>query len=244
MKKRNYIDYGGSGEVIILLHGFLSSSKYWTKLQPLLSGAGYRVITIDLLGFGNASKPTDARYDYADHVQYIDVTLRQIGITKPFILVGHSMGGLIATRYSTIHPASVRSLILLHPPLYSDSTEAHRTLRRTGVIYRFLLDSPYRRLAWIMIRGLCFSLIGNHSRRSREKSLQNVVEAAEMFDDLSSIRPRTLLVVGTGDRKEYQANLTKFDLSQSVAVALEAVNHHSPRNRPLLVRDMILDFVS
>jgi pimeloyl-ACP methyl ester carboxylesterase len=244
MKSDHYIDHGGEGEVIILLHGFLSSSKYWRKLQPLLSKAGYRIIAIDLLGFGKATKPTDGQYDYDDHVAFVHTTLQEIGITNKFHLIGHSMGALIASRYGTLYPDDVHSLILLHPPLYASPHEARQTLRSTGMLYRFLLDSSYRQLAWLIIRSLPISIIGRHSQQSREKSLRNVIEAAEIFDDLSSIRTDTLLVVGTNDRKEYIANIAKFQLSEAVTVTLEAVNHHSPRNQPLLLRDTILTFIS
>lgn len=244
MNKNHYTDHGGGGKSIILLHGFLSSSKYWKKLQPLLSSAGYRVITIDLLGFGNAIKPPEAEYGYDDHVHYLHDTLQEIDITEQFTIIGHSMGGLLATRFGALYPDSIESLILLHPPLYASSNEAQQALRGTGVLYRFLLDSSYRQLAWLIIRNLPISIIGSHSRQSREKSLQNVIETAEMFDDLSSISLDTLLVVGTNDRKEYVTNVSKFQLSDSVIVTLKPTNHHSPRNQPLLIRDAILKFIS
>jgi pimeloyl-ACP methyl ester carboxylesterase len=56
-------DYGGSGEFIVLLHGFLGSKSDWRRIAPKLARAGYRVIAIDLLGFGNAPKPLSALYD-------------------------------------------------------------------------------------------------------------------------------------------------------------------------------------
>lgn len=229
---------------MVLLHGFLSSSKYWKRLQPLLSQAGYRVITVDLLGFGNAAKPTDAHYNYDDHVEYLHATLRQLGVSESFILIGHSMGGLIAARYGKTYPDSVQSLILLHPPLYADTAEAQQTLRNTGILYRILLDSPYRQLIWLALRGLGYSIIGKHSRLSREASLQNVIESAEMFDDLADIATPSLLVVGKADRKEYIANIAQFDMSSSVTVSLEPVDHHSPRNQPQLIRGKIIEFIS
>lgn len=142
MKKRGKViqDFGGDGEVIILLHGFLASSKYWWRLQPHLSKAGYRVITMDLFGFGNAPKPRNANYTYDEYIRYINDNIKTLRLKRPFILVGHSMGAMLAARYSLYYSYKVKSLVLLHPPIYRSLEEAERVLRSTGRVYRFLLD--------------------------------------------------------------------------------------------------------
>lgn len=237
------IDSGGSGEVIVLLHGFLSSANYWSKLRPLLVRIGYRVVAIDLLGFGRAPKPIQSQYDYADHITHIEATLQRLHIKKPFVMVGHSMGALIAARYSRVHADALRSLILLHPPLYKDTLQTRTTLRNTSKLYRFLLDSPYRRIGWLILRVVRLELMSGHSHASREKSLAHVIEVAEIAHDLKNSVVPTLLVVGVKDRKEYADNLTEFEMSPLVSVTLEDVNHHSPRLQPMLVRDRIIDFI-
>jgi pimeloyl-ACP methyl ester carboxylesterase len=237
-------DFGGSGEVIILLHGFLASSKYWVKMQPYLSGAGYRVIAIDLLGFGNAPKPRSAKYDYADHVSYVDSIVCQLGINQPFVITGHSMGALIAARYSKVFPDKISSQILLHPPLYKDLVEARATLRNTGILYRFLLDSRYRRLGWMLVKVLAYYRIGKHSLTSREQSLRNVIEKAELFDDFKNTDTNTMLVVVLRDRAEYVTNVSNHSLSKSVTVLKADVTHHSPIQEPYLIQEKILHFIS
>ena len=241
--RNHVIDSGGNGDVIVLLHGFLSSANYWSKLQPILARVGYRVVAIDLLGFGNAPKPNESEYDYVDHIKYIEATLKKLNIVKPFVMVGHSMGALLAARYGKVHAGNIRSLILLHPPLYRDTLQTRLTLRSTGMIYRFLLDSPYRRLGWTAIKLFRPAVLGRHSHQSREKSLANIIEAAEMFRDLKAITPSTLLLVGRKDRKEYMENISKFSVSSSVSIVVENINHHSPRLQPVLVRDRIVEFI-
>lgn len=236
-------DFGGDGKVIILLHGFLASSKYWLKMQPYLSEAGYRVIAVDLLGFGDAPKPKHANYDYKDHVAYIDTVIAHQNITEPFALVGHSMGGLIAARYSNVHPDKISSLILLHPPLYADPEEARLTLRNTSILYRFLLDSRYRRIGWMIIKTIARRHIGRHSLTAREQSLMNVIEVAELFDDLQHISKKTLLVVGLKDRPIYEENLARNPLSRLVTVLKEDVAHHSPILEPELIQQRIITFL-
>jgi pimeloyl-ACP methyl ester carboxylesterase len=237
-------DYGGSGQVIVLLHGFLASSKYWMRMRPFLTKAGYRVITVDLLGFGNAPKPRNASYDYEDHIAYIDSVITTLEITQPFVLVGHSMGALLAARYSNVFTSKVSALILLHPPLYTTPHEARATQRNTGMLYRFLLDSSYRRIGWAIIKALAYTKIGKHSRHSRERSLQNVIEQAKVFSDLKRSATDTLLIIGLRDRVEYLQNVSNTLLAESVTVMKENVTHHSPIEEPVLIQRRILDFIS
>lgn len=200
------------------------------------------MITIDLLGFGRAPKPADLEYSYDDHVQHIRRALERLTIAQPYILVGHSMGAMLAARYSRLYGASVKSLILLHPPLYTDRRQTYETLRATSAFYRALLESRARHYLWIVLRNI--GLAGRHTRYSRENSLVNVIERAEMWDDLRALRKKTLLMVGTRDRKEYLQNLFRRSIGNPlVQVAVEGVGHHSPRLQPRFVFERIVDFL-
>jgi pimeloyl-ACP methyl ester carboxylesterase len=243
-KLKHVKDFGGNGQVIILLHGFLASSKYWARMQPFLTKAGYPVIAIDLLGFGDAPKPHDALYDYSDHIAHIDALITKLKIAQPFILVGHSMGALLAARYSNVFSNKVSALILLHPPLYATPHEAHATLRKTGMLYRFLLDSRYRRLGWALVKACAYTKIGKHTYHSRERSLRNVIEQAKIFSDLRRSATDTLLVIGLKDREEYLQNMTDAVLAETITVVKENVTHHSPVEEPALIQRHILDFIA
>lgn len=242
-KIKSIKDFGGNGDVIILLHGFLSSSRYWNHLQPYLTSAGYRIIAIDLLGFGNAPKPSYSSYNYQEHIAYLDVIFKQLQLSKPFILIGHSMGALLATRYAVLRSDQISSLALLHPPLYKDTKEARQSLRATGPLYRFLLDSKYRRFGWALIKTFAFYHIAKHSRRAREGSMKNVIEVSEVFGDLEKVETKTLLLVGLKDRPEYNFNIQAAQLSDSVTVITRNVSHHSPTAKPLVIQKTILDFI-
>lgn len=242
-KVRYAHDFGGDGELIILLHGFLGSKWDWSKLAPKLVKEGYRVVAIDLLGFGRAPKPMSAAYDYEDHIAHINKVLRELSIDGPFILIGHSMGALIAKRYTLQYPYIVKKLVLLHPPLYRDKLQVYETLRDTGYFYRFLLDSKYRNIAWPLIR---LALAGRmrHVWWSRERSLKNVIEKAEAFKDLAKLKKDTLLFVGLYDRPEYIENLLAYKVSESVTVTLQDVGHMSPMKQPRRVKRAVLQFLA
>ena len=237
-------DFGGDGKVIVLLHGFLTSSKYWDKLQPLLTGRGYHVITLDLLGFGRAEKPKHSRYDYDEHIKHLDKLISRLKLNSPFVLVGHSMGALLAIRYALLYPGKVRSLVLLHPPLYKDADEVKNTLSDTSRLYRFLLDSKYNRLGWVFVRILLARQIGKHSRVSRERSMANVIKTSEALTDLAKLKTRTLLLIGLKDRPEYTYNINHSSPSSFVDVIFRDVAHHSPVKNASIIERLIIDFIN
>jgi pimeloyl-ACP methyl ester carboxylesterase len=110
--------HGDSGKpIVVLLHGIAASSEDWHKLVPLLERY-YYCITIDLLGFAKSPKPQWATYTMEDHLEAIHRTIRSLHFHRPVILVGHSLGSLLATRYARDHPRRISRLLLLSPPVY------------------------------------------------------------------------------------------------------------------------------
>lgn len=243
MKSRYVHDYGGKGELILLLHGFLGSTRDWSKLAPKLVHEGYRVIALDLLGFGQAPKPSIANYDYRGHVLHINNALKELSANEPFILMGHSMGALLAKRYALEYGQKVSRLVLLHPPLYRDSMQARDTLRGSGALYRFLLDSRYRNLVWPIIRIVSAGRM-RHTKWSRERSLKNIIEKAEGLKDLKILKKETLLFVGLYDRPEYIKNLEQCTVGFTIKITLQDVRHMSLRQQPRLVEKAVVAFLT
>lgn len=106
------------GRPVIFLHGIASNSATWKFVLPILPKK-YRAITIDLLGFGTSAKPKYTQYTIADHTSAVVRTIRSIHCDKPVILVGHSMGALIAIDIAKKYPRLVSSLVLVSAPLYN-----------------------------------------------------------------------------------------------------------------------------
>jgi len=92
-----YYEDHGSGQPVVLIHGYPLSGASWEKQVPVLLGAGYRVITYDRRGFGKSSQPT-AGYNYDTFAEDLHQLIAQLKL-RDFTLVGFSMGGGEVARY-------------------------------------------------------------------------------------------------------------------------------------------------
>lgn len=102
---------GGTGDTIIMLHGFGVNKDRWLSFAKLLT-PNYRVIILDIPGFGESSKPEDKNYNIMSQVERLNFFAKELKLTK-FHLVGNSMGGDIAGNYAATYPEMVKTLALL-----------------------------------------------------------------------------------------------------------------------------------
>jgi abhydrolase domain-containing protein 6 len=102
---------GGTGDTIIMIHGFGGSKDAWSKFAKYFT-PNYRVIIPDLPGFGDSSKPQDAKYDGKSQIERLNLFVKELKLTK-FHVVGHSMGGALAFYYTATYPDMVKTLTLV-----------------------------------------------------------------------------------------------------------------------------------
>jgi pimeloyl-ACP methyl ester carboxylesterase len=102
---------GGSGAVIVLVHGFGGDKDNFTRAARYLTKS-YRVLIPDLPGFGEASRDAGASHAIGDQVANVRAFLQQMGIGRAHF-GGNSMGGFIIAEYAARYPAEVASLWLL-----------------------------------------------------------------------------------------------------------------------------------
>jgi pimeloyl-ACP methyl ester carboxylesterase len=107
-------EYGGSGPLILLVHGLGGSTENWDVAGPLLTASG-RVLAIDLIGFGD-SEPGDRRPSVDDNAQLVAEVIQVFGYDAA-TLVGNSMGGLISMITAVEHATRVDRLVLVNPAL-------------------------------------------------------------------------------------------------------------------------------
>ena len=118
-EKDSYMSYmdvqpeKANGKTIILFHGKNFSGYYWKDLLPLLSKKGYRVIVPDLPGWGRSGKP-DLQYSF-HMLSAVNKSLLDSLHIHHIIVLGHSMGGMLAIRFTLMYPSIVEKLALEDP---------------------------------------------------------------------------------------------------------------------------------
>ncbi len=102
-----------NGKTVLLLHGKNFSGFYWESTIEFLSQQGYRVIAPDQFGFGASSRP-DIHYSFHQMAENTKALLDHLGIHQVDV-IGHSMGGMLAVRFTLMFPEAVEKLVLENP---------------------------------------------------------------------------------------------------------------------------------
>jgi len=214
---------------MVLLHGIESSSSYWKGLIPQLSKK-YRVITIDLLGFGESPKPHNIAYSLDDQVMWLKRTLNFQGIKK-FKLLGHSLGALVAMAYAAKYPKEVTKLYLISPVIFNASEEHNNILIKKFTYIEKFSDTGY--LVSTISKTVGTKKIAKFipAIRSASNAIkhQNTLELAKRMKDVA-----TTIIYGDKDR------LVDPDQLQAVVKRMRKVKvikvskgtHNFPLNQP------------
>jgi pimeloyl-ACP methyl ester carboxylesterase len=137
--------------VVVLLHGRNFPASYWAPVIKVLTGAGYRVVVPDQIGFGKSSKPAGELH-FDTLARNTVALLDQLGIAKADI-VAHSLGGMLGVRIARAYPDRVNHLVLAAPigledyRMYVPPTPTEKILenedRLTAEGYRKQLENNY-----------------------------------------------------------------------------------------------------
>jgi len=103
-----------NGKVAVLMHGKNFCAATWQETVTVLTGQGYRVVAPDQIGFCKSSKPAKYQFSFRQLAGNTRALLDSLGI-KHEILIGHSTGGMLATRYALTWSEEVEQLVLVDP---------------------------------------------------------------------------------------------------------------------------------
>ncbi len=102
-----------NGGSVVLFHGKNFNGYYWKDVIPMFTNRGYRVVVPDQIGWGKSDKP-NVHYSFHLLAANSKKLLDRLGIKKTIVL-GHSMGGMLATRFALMFPETTQKLILENP---------------------------------------------------------------------------------------------------------------------------------
>ncbi len=110
----HYVDFGGTGTPLVLVHGLGGSHLNWMLVAPQLA-EHHRVIAIDLVGFG-LTPPAGRTSRIDDQVALLGRFIEGV-VGEPVVLIGNSMGGMVSALTTARHPSTVAALVLVDPAL-------------------------------------------------------------------------------------------------------------------------------
>jgi pimeloyl-ACP methyl ester carboxylesterase len=128
----HYLEGGKGSETILLLHGFGGEKEHWTRFVRTITSK-YRVIALDIPGFGETGRISSESYQLGIQIKRIEEFRKELGLGKVHI-IGNSMGGSLAALYSIQYPNSVLSLGLIDSAgvVCPNPSEYEKILKETG----------------------------------------------------------------------------------------------------------------
>jgi pimeloyl-ACP methyl ester carboxylesterase len=130
-----------NGHTVVLLHGMNFYGEYWSGTIETLRKEGFRVIVPDQIGFGRSTKMSDIPYTISDMATNTRTLLNALGVQKAMV-VGHSMGGMAATRFALLYPDLTEKLVLYNQIGLTDA-RLDRAPANVDAIYKNLLNETY-----------------------------------------------------------------------------------------------------
>lgn len=147
---RLHYKIAGSGEPVVLLHGFPETSHAWRKVIPAMS-ARFTVIAPDLRGCGASDRP-DGGYDKRTVAEDIHQLVQRLGL-GPINLVGHDVGMMVAYAYAAAYPKEIRRLMLMEAALPGLGLEELYDAAKHPRMYHLPLFEAPNGLAEALIAG-------------------------------------------------------------------------------------------
>ena len=117
----SYDDVGSGEPPLVLVHGAACNRRFWNQQVPRFC-ADHRVVAVDLRGHGESDAPSD-RYTVRLFAEDLAATCTQLGIESP-VVIGHSLGGLVALDFACAYPDHVAAVVLIDSPLLPGANRA------------------------------------------------------------------------------------------------------------------------
>lgn len=201
-----------NGQTLVLLHGKNFGSEYWAQTMKTMSLYGYRVIAPDQIGFGKSSKP-EMTYTFAGLADNTARLLDHLKI-KRAVVVGNSMGGMLAVHFARRFPERVSALVLENPlgledysviPAQQTPNLVRLEMAQTPTSYRNFVKSyfqtwkpEYERFVEQFART---QLSGDYPTLATVSALTyQMIYEGPIIKELPQLKVPTLLVIGQSDR--------------------------------------------
>lgn len=229
VKPENY-----NGKNIVLFHGKNFNGAYWKTTINALTKEGFRVIVPDQIGFGKSSKPAHFHYTFQQLASNTKVLLDTLNIDKTIIL-GHSMGGMLATRFTLMYPEITQKLILENPigledwklkvpykPVewwYNNELKKnYEGIKKYQLVNYYDNNWKTEYDQWVnLLAG--WTLNADYERISWNSALTyDMIFTQPVVYEFKNIKAPTLLIIGTRDRTALGKPLVSIDVRKTMGL--------------------------
>jgi pimeloyl-ACP methyl ester carboxylesterase len=247
---------GGKGDAIVMIHGFAANKDNWTRFAKFITPA-YRVVALDLPGFGDSTCLENASYRIADQAKRLDEFAGAVGLKK-FHIMGNSMGGYISAKHAVMFPEKVLTLGLFNAsgvrspvpsemakrlskgepnPLIAGSVEEFDRLLK----FVFFTPPEIPRFA----KKLLVEEAVRHKSSNERIFKQLSPEIGALEPDLPKIKARALVLWGDRDRVLDLSCVQVFEkgLPNSTTVIMKDCGHLPMIERPQEAAEHYLAFL-
>lgn len=246
----NYTDSapGTQGPAIVLMHGWGCNHTTLASVENIALRAGYRVINIDFPGFGESSEPTEV-WGVERYTDCLEEFITKLGLVKP-VLLGHSFGGRVGILYTSRHPETVDSLILVD----AAGIKPRRSIKYYIKVYSFKIR-----------KHLMYLLMGRERAEKRLDAMRakagssDYAQASPMMrrilskvvnedltDRLPLITVPTLLIWGENDTATPLADARKMErlIPDAGLVSFPGCGHYSFLDNPRQFDAVLTSFLN
>ncbi|KAI3396149.1 hypothetical protein diail_412 [Diaporthe ilicicola] len=205
-----------NGQVAVLFHGKNFCGPTWIQTINELRAHGYRVIAVDQVGFCKSSKPESYQFSLQQFASSTSSLLNALDISEVTV-IGHSLGGMLAARYSMMYPSNVTELVLVDPMGLEDWLEAgvpYPSLEynwqsenattwasikayEQATYYVGSWDASYDE--WVTMSDNIYHGSERRNFLAGQARVVDMVLTQPIAHSFASISPRTLLVTGDKD---------------------------------------------
>lgn len=248
----------GEGPPIVLIHGFGAALDWWDRIAPELARE-HRVIRLDLIGHGGTEAPGSG-YAIERQAALVKDVLDKLGVERT-VVVGHSMGGEVATAFVAANPAQVERLVLIDtPPKPETAFDLKTRLGLTPIIgeglWRLRTDRILRQaLAQGFAPGFpvpkafvadLWQLTYTAFHTAHDDSVAYVTQTPT-YERINAIEPRPplLVIFGTEDALISPASAKLFEnVKGAKLVMVEGAGHSPMVEKPERILGLLHDFIN
>lgn len=220
-----------NGRTILLMHGKNFCAATWQDSIAVLSQNGYRVIAPDQIGFCSSSKPMGYQFSFAQLAHNTEALLDSLNIEQVTV-IGHSMGGMLASRLALSYPDMVDQLVLVNPIGLEDWQAEGVPYAPVDTLYESELQTDFEKIKayqqkfyyngnwkpeydrWVEMLAGMYAGDGKEIVAWNQAQTSDMVFTQPVIHEFGKLSMPTLLLIGGKDRTAPGANRAPDEVAQ------------------------------